>query len=78
MKVEVEKYKQKKSVLEMGRQIRRFNKIKKVLGQRLSMHTQKAMKARDMLGQLDKGVQAMLNQFPKTPTIELDNQGEDV
>jgi len=77
MKAEVEKFKQKKSVLEIGKQVRKLNKVKKVLGLKFLEHSQKAMQARDMLGQVDKGVQALLKQFPKTPTIELDNQGED-
>jgi len=72
---EVEKYKQKKSVIEIGKAIRKMQKVKKGLGLKMIDHTKKALKMREMLGQVDQGVAQLLQQMPKNPTIELD-QGE--
>ena len=74
MKQPVEKYKQKPSTIEVGKKIRKINKVKKVLTMQMMQATQQAMKMREALAQLDKGVAEMLKGLPKTPTIELDNQ----
>jgi len=78
MKAKVEKFKQKPSVLEMSKQVKKISRVRKALNLKFEEYSKKAIQARELLGQIDKGVEEYLKNFPKTPTIELDNQEEEV
>ena len=73
---EVEQYKITPEMKKFAKTYRKFNDIGSRLRGKLQIQLDEASQTRNMLGQVEKGMQLLLQSSPQKPTFEVPGQGE--
>lgn len=76
MTEKVEKYKQKDSVIALGKRIKQVGKVRKALTMRLMKIDKEKSRLEQILEGIDGGMEQLRSMVPQKPTKELDGQEE--